>query len=236
MQACSTPGVNDVAKVLLLAASGLAREVISSIEQTGDHEVVGLLDDDLSLHGGVIGGARVLGGIGLAAESGAYLLICVGSGRSRAALAIRLERLGVSRDRYATHIHESVLVGERSVIGEGSIVLAGSVLTCDVRLGCHVVLMPHVTLTHDDFVADFATLAAGVTVGGGVKIGRGAYLGMNAAVRQDLGIGEHAVLGMGSVLLRNLPAEETWVGNPARDINMFLRQPAPAAVQGRRTS
>lgn len=205
-----------MARLLLIAAGGLAREVISSIKQTGDHEVVGLLDDDTALHGLAVGGVRVLGGLNLAADSDTEFLICAGQGRARAAIAERLCGLGVGADRYETHVHSSVLLGAGSFIGSGSILLAGCVATCDVSIGRHCVLMPRVILTHDDSLGDFVTVAAAVTLGGRVAVGRAAYLGMSAAVRQDLNIGRDAVLGMGSVLLQDLPASQVWAGNPAR--------------------
>ncbi|MDO5745659.1 MAG: acetyltransferase, partial [Micrococcaceae bacterium] len=72
--------VNDVARVLLLAASGLAREVMASIAQCNDHQVVGLLDDNKKLHGSRIGGVSVLGGLELAVDRDEQLLICTGNG------------------------------------------------------------------------------------------------------------------------------------------------------------
>lgn len=221
-----------MARVLMIAAGGLARETIASIRATGDHHLVGLLDDDQTRHGRHIAGVRVLGGIEMAASSGDQLLVCAGSGAARADIRGRLEAMGVTPERFATHVHASAVIGEGSVIGTGTIILAGTVLTCNVRVGHQVVLMPQVTLTHDDTVADFATLASGVSVGGRVEIGRCAYLGMNASVRQDLTIGEHTVLGMGAVLVADLPAGQTWAGNPARMISTSARPQELAAPQG----
>ncbi|WP_182353352.1 NeuD/PglB/VioB family sugar acetyltransferase [Flaviflexus huanghaiensis] len=204
-----------MSRVVLVAASGLARETISSIRHTDTHEAVGVLDDDTALHGRDIGGVRVLGGLERAAELNDHFLVCAGPGHIRAAIVARLEAYGVGPDRFATHVDERADIGERVTVGAGTIILAGCVLTCDIALGSHVVLMPRVVLTHDDVVGDFATLAAGVSVGGRVRIGRSAYLGMNASVRQDLSVGEGAVLGMGGVLVRSLPDGQTWAGNPA---------------------
>ena len=204
-----------MAKVLLVAASGLARETISSIEQTGDHEVIGLLDDNTALHGTLIGKVRVLGGLELAKERTEKLLICAGKGSSRAAIAARL---GLDDSRYATHIHGSAALGSSVSVGCGSIILAGCVATCDISVGRHTVLMPQVVLTHDNVLEDYCTLAAGAKLAGRVTVGHRAYLGTNAAVREDVQIGADAVLGMGSALLRDMPAEQIWAGNPARQI------------------
>ncbi|RAX50694.1 acetyltransferase [Arthrobacter sp. AQ5-05] len=211
-----------MARVLLLAAGGLARETASSIAATGDHEVVGMLDDSEALHGGRIAGARVLGGIDLAEGLSELLLVCAGSGQARRGIVHRLRSLGVGPDRYASHVSRNASVGAGCSLGRGSIVLPGCVLTCDVSIGAHVVLMPNVVLTHDNQLGDYATLAAGVALGGGTRIGAAAYLGMNASVRQDLEVGDGAILGMGSVLLQDQPANCTWAGNPAHRLG-----PAP---------
>jgi acetyltransferase-like isoleucine patch superfamily enzyme len=49
-----------------------------------------------------------------------------------------------------------------------------------------------------------------------VQIGAGAYLGSGVTVREGLKIGDAAVIGMGSVVTRDVPAGEVWLGVPAR--------------------
>lgn len=204
-----------MAKVLLLAASGLARETLESIRQTGDHRVVGILDDNVALHGTSVNGVPVLGGLDLAVQRSEHLLLCAGKGVSRAAIARRLE---LPEERYATHVNSHAVLGTTITVGAGSIILAGTVATSDVRIGHHVVLMPRVVLTHDDVLEDYATLAAGSALAGTVHVGAEAYLGTNSTVRENLSIGRGAVLGMAAALITNLPAGETWAGNPARPL------------------
>lgn len=212
-------------RILLVTASGLARETLASIRSVvsvGRHsaadaadDVVGFLDDDVSLHGTAVAGQPVLGGIDLAASRTERLLVCAGSGQAREAIVARLAAHGVDEDRFATHVHPSVVIGGGSTIGTGSIVLAGSVLTCDVTLGRHVVLMPRTVLTHDDVLGDYSTCAAGTTLAGRVSVGDRAYLGQQSSVREDLTVGADAVVGMGAVVLRDVPAGQTWAGTPA---------------------
>lgn len=201
--------------ILLLAAGGLARETLSSIREAGTDRVTGILDDAATLHGTEVGGVPVLGGTVLAAARDERLLLCAGSGATRLAMAAWLATLGVGPERYATHRHPSVVVGDRCHLGSGSILLAGSVLTCDVNVGRHVVLMPRTVLTHDDELGDGVTCAAGVTLAGRVRVGPRTYLGSQASVRQDLRVGADAVVGMGAVVVRDVPDGETWAGNPA---------------------
>lgn len=217
-----------MAQILLAAASGLARETLESIRQTGDHEVIGILDDNTVLHGSEISGIPVLGGLEMAVDREEQLLLCVGKSRARAAVA---ERLALPDSRYAKHIHPSTLLGSNTKVGAGSIILAGSVATTDVTIGRHAVLMPHVLLTHDDVLGDYCTLAGGATVAGGVHIGHRSYVGTSASIKENVKLGADSVLGMGSVLLEDIPAGETWVGNPAHKLFGPTNSPSDTAPQ-----
>lgn len=209
-----------VSELLLIAASGLAREVLVTVRSSGQYDVVGFLDDDGELSGTDVDGAPVLGPISDAPKyKHAFVLVCIGSGRARKTVVDRMTAMGISATRYATVIDPSVRTPEESRIGHGSILLQNVTLTASVTLGAHVVAMPGVTFAHDNDVADFATFDAGASLGGGVRIGRAANLGMNSSVRERTSIGAYATIGMGAAVLSNVPEGETWVGVPAHPID-----------------
>ncbi|WP_026373379.1 acetyltransferase [Agrococcus lahaulensis] len=201
--------------LLLVGASGLAREVIA----TGV-EVAGILDDDASLHGTLVGGAPVVGAMDAVLAREERLLVCVGPSRRRRDVVARLRALGVAEERYATVVARSARIGDSSTVGAGSILLDGVVVTADARIGDHVVVMPNCTVTHDDVLEDFATLAAGVALGGGVTIGEASYVGMNATVRQGVRVGAEATVGMAAAVVRDVPEGQTWAGVPARALEV----------------
>jgi sugar O-acyltransferase (sialic acid O-acetyltransferase NeuD family) len=211
------------APLILVACSGLAREVLAVLESQSRYRVRGILDDEPSLHGTAVDGVGVLGPVDVIREhEDAQLLICAGRGTIRSAIERRLSRLGIYDNRFATVIDSSVRVPSGCKVGVGSILLGNVVLTANVEIGRHVVIMPNVTLTHDDQLEDFVTVCAGASLGGSVQVGKEAYLGMNSSARENLTVGQRATLGMGASLTRDLPAGETWVGVPARRLGTVI--------------
>jgi maltose O-acetyltransferase len=51
-----------------------------------------------------------------------------------------------------------------------------------------------------------------------VTIADNVWIGMNACILPGVEIGENSIIGSGSVVTKNVPANEIWVGNPARYI------------------
>lgn len=131
-------------------------------------------------------------------------------------------RLGFDDSRYATLVHPQASVAAGVELGAGTILLACAVITAPQRVGRFVVAMPHVLLTHDDVVADGVTLAGRAALAGTVHVGESAYIGQGALVREGLTIGAGALVGMGAVVLNDVPAGETWVGVPARPLEVTV--------------
>ena len=52
----------------------------------------------------------------------------------------------------------------------------------------------------------------------GVTIGEDVWIGANVSIVDGVDIGSHAVVGIGSVVTKNIPGWEIWAGNPARKI------------------
>jgi len=51
-----------------------------------------------------------------------------------------------------------------------------------------------------------------------VSIGNNVWIGMNSCILPGVTIGDNSIIGSGSVVTKDIPANEIWVGNPAKFI------------------
>ena len=109
-------------------------------------------------------------------------------------------------------------IGLANIIGEGSIITSGVIITCNVKIGMHVQLNLNTTIGHDNIIKNYVTTAPAVNISGSCCIGQNVYLGTGALVREDINIVKNSIIGMGSVVVKNIDESGTYVGNPAKKI------------------
>lgn len=81
-------------------------------------------------------------------------------------------------------------------------------------LGDGLFIMNRVYIAHDGRIASGVTIASGAALGGHVTLGRNANVGLNASVHQRRVIGAFAMVGMGSVVTKDIPPFVKAFGNP----------------------
>ena len=54
------------------------------------------------------------------------------------------------------------------------------------------------------------------TVGGGSTVGENTFIGLNSSMKEHVNLGNHVVVGMGSMVFRSVEDGCTVLGNPAR--------------------
>ena len=105
-------------------------------------------------------------------------------------------------------------IGDGVQIGDGTRIGAMCFIPAGVTIGKNVFCGPRVTFTND-FFPPSPKEAWQKTV-----IEDGASLGAAVSVRCGVVIGRNAMIGMGSVVLKDVPSGECWAGVPAKKIGL----------------
>ena len=133
----------------------------------------------------------------------------IGEGTMIWQFCVVLEKAVIGKNcniNFNVFIENQVFIGDNVTIKPGVQIWDGMTVEDNVFIG------PNVTFTNDkapksknkNFVM-FPTI-----------LKKGASLGANATILPGITIGENAVIGAGSVVTKDVPAGETWFGNPAK--------------------
>ncbi len=107
-------------------------------------------------------------------------------------------------------------IGDNNVIREACTIHRGTAQDRAVtQIGNDNLFMVNVHIAHDVVVGDHCIIANNAAVAGHVKIGDYAVLGGFAGVHQFCHIGAHSMSGVGSVIVKDIPAFVVVSGNTA---------------------
>ena len=119
---------------------------------------------------------------------------------------------------FLTFIAHNAVIGKFNKIGEGSIVCPNCVVTTNVTLGKHVFLNIGTQVGHDVVIGDYCSFMANIDLGGYVQIGKSVFVGSKATVIPKTEVGDNAIIGAGSVVVKKVKKDTTVFGNPAKVI------------------
>lgn len=147
-----------------------------------------------------------------------YAICGVRKPRQKRALIERLLHFDFPRDRFTNLTHPTSMWAPSAIKGKhGDIYTQPFVAVyADARIHNHVTLLGRCTIGHDSLLEEYVTVGHHAFLAGQVHVQEGAEIGAGAQVLQELTIGEGAVVGAGAVVTKDVPANEIWVGNPAR--------------------
>ncbi len=138
-------------------------------------------------------------------------------------------------------IREENKIGDHFSLWTNSIVDYGCVIGNNVKVHCNCYVAQFTTIEDDVFLAPGVIIANDPHPGApdpfacmqGPTIKKGAQIGCNVTILPHVTIGEHALIGAGSVVTKDVPAYSVAYGNPARatkkvkDIRCAVRNHKP---------
>lgn len=211
--------------LIIFGASGFGREVAWLVERINKvaptWNLLGFMDDNEAIHGTEINGYRVLGGTAAVGNyPDAYFVCAVGASKVREKIIGNLKMINPNI-RFGTVIDPSVEMSDLVTVGEGTIICAHTIITVNITIGSHVIINLDCTIGHDAILHDFVTLYPSVNVSGITDIGHAVELGTGMQIIQGKTVGDYSIVGAGAVVVRDIPANCTAVGSPAKPIKFF---------------
>ena len=130
----------------------------------------------------------------------------------------------------SSKVWQFCVIFENAKIGENCNICANVLIENDVTIGNNVTIKSGVQLWDGIKIEDNVFIGPNATFTNDIfprsknpewklqktLIKKGASIGANATILCGITIGENALIGAGSVVTKDVPANEVWVGNPAK--------------------
>jgi sugar O-acyltransferase (sialic acid O-acetyltransferase NeuD family) len=207
-------------KMYILGAGGFARELYGYLQESsfkyGDYVLAGFLDDNenslknFKFEHDIIGPIR-----NCKLKIDDVVIMGVASIELKKHLYNYYSEQGI---KIVSYVHPTAIIGHDVRIGEGSVFGPYTIATTNVSLGICSTINALSTLGHDAVLGDFCTLSGHCDVTGGGRLGNEVFLGSHVTVMPNIVVDSNVIIGIGSVVIKNVTAGSTVFGNPAKKI------------------
>ena len=199
-------------KLVIIGASGQGK-VIADIAIKNGYRDIFFLDDNESIN--ECSGYPVIGKSSEVGNLDADVIVGIGNADIRKQIQETIDE-----NKLVTLAHPSAVVAEDVMMGAGTVVMAGAVINPGARVGKGCIINTCSSVDHDCVVGDYVHIAVGSHLCGTVTVGDGTWIGAGATVSNNVSICPDCMIGAGAVVVKNIDLAGTYIGVPARKINI----------------
>ena len=115
-------------------------------------------------------------------------------------------------------IHPSSIISNYATFGAGNFIAASVTVNALAKIADNCILNTGCIVEHECSIESGVHIAPGAVLAGNVTVGENSFIGANTVVKQGVKIGNGVTIGAGSVVIKDIPDNEIWVGNPAKKL------------------
>lgn len=206
--------------LIIIGARGFGREIYSLAieckEYMKEYVIKGFLDSKADALDNYDGYPLILGDVESYEVQDEDIFICaLGEVEAkRKYTELILNKGGI----FTTLIHPTAYISKNTILGAGCIICRNVLISCDIQIGNHVTIQPFSDIGHDAKIADWCHLNTYSFMGGFAELGEMATIHTGGIVLPHKKIEQNAIVGAGSVVIRNVKKDTTVFGIPAKKI------------------
>lgn len=134
-----------------------------------------------------------------------------------------VEKLNIPLNKFCNVIHPSATVSKYTEIGVGNLIAPNVNIMPNTKIANHCSFRSGVSVGHDCIIENFCYLGPNAVMSGRSILKDGAHMGPNSSLLDSKTIGNHAVLGIGSVATKNIDNFKVYFGIPAKKIGITFK-------------
>lgn len=141
------------------------------------------------------------------------VVVAIGENSVRYEKQLGLQAIGAN---IMSIIHAKATISPFAKIGSGVVVLAGAIINAGADIGDACIINSNAVVEHDCVLKASVHISPGANLAGGVIIGNYSWIGIGSSIKQLIKIGNHVIVGAGSVVVSDITENSTVVGVPAK--------------------
>lgn len=212
-------------QTFIYGAGGQAKIAYDAIENGINKNimVVGFIDDKKPAGEVVINNIKVLGSSQnleniIKAHNIKGFFVAIGDNAVRKQIYEKLLSMNLEP---VNAIHKTAVISPYAKIGKGVLINSGALINVNAVIGDNTIINTGAIIEHDNVLGSHVHIGPGACLGGTVEIGDLTFVGLNATIRNNTKIGKNSIVGMGSAVVKDVPDNVIYAGNPARFLKPY---------------
>lgn len=207
-------------KLLLIGNGGHCKAVIDSIIDRNDYDEIGIISkekDNFVVHGvKCVGCDDELESLFNKGWKNAFISIgSIGDTSIRERLYNKIIGIGFNIPNI---IDITAIVSKKAKLGKGIYIGKGTVINIDTTIDDCAIINTGSILEHECKIGKYVHISSNATVCGNSTINDRAHIGAGSVIKQGITIGENSLIGMGSIVTKDISDNVIAYGNPCKEI------------------